>query len=211
MTETITGLFDTYQHASEAVGRLESAGVPHSDISIVASNADDTWQGTDRADQTTTTGAGTGATAGTVLGGGAGLLAGLGMLAIPGVGPVVAAGWLVATITGAGVGAAAGGLLGSLTGHGVQDEHAHVYAEGVRRGGSLVTARVADDKVTTARSILTTGNAVDPTARRAAYQQQGWTGFDDKAPAYTRDEVAQERLRYNADPRTPTTGTGTGL
>lgn len=198
MTQTVTGLFDTYQQAAAAVGRLESAGIPHGDISIVASNAEDSWttQNGPNADQTTTTGAGTGATAGVVIGGGAGLLAGLGLMAIPGIGPVVAAGWLVSTLAGAGVGAAAGGLLGSLVGSGVSEEHAHVYAEGVRRGGSLVTARVPDDKAVVARSILTQGNAVDPTARRAAYEQEGWTGFDQNAPVYTRDEIERERLRY---------------
>lgn len=68
-----------------------------------------------------------------MLGGGAGLLAGLSSLAIPGVGPVVAAGWLITTLTGAGVGAAAGGLLGSLTGAGVEEAGAKGYAE---RGGN---------------------------------------------------------------------------
>ena len=194
MTQTITGLFDTYYHAANAVRELERIGVPHGDVSIVASQADHEG-GLDgpAVDQTTATGAGTGATAGTVLGGGAGLLAGLGMLAIPGVGPVVAAGWLVATLTGAGIGAAAGGLLGSLTGAGVSDQDAHVYAEGVRRGGSLVTARVPDDQAATARSILSGGNAVDPAQRRSQYETAGWTGFDPAAPAYTREEVARER------------------
>ncbi len=200
MTQTITGLFDTYAHASSAVAQLESMGVPHGDISIVASNADDTYasRGTTDDDQTSTA-AGTGATAGTVIGGGAGLLAGLGLMAIPGVGPVVAAGWLVATITGAGIGAAAGGLAGSLTGAGVSEEHAHVYAEGVRRGGSLVTAKVSDTLATQARSLLTQGAAVDPDARRAAYQSEGWTGFDQDAPAYTQDEVQRERARYSTN------------
>jgi hypothetical protein len=67
-------------------------------------------------------------------------------MAIPGVGPVVAAGWLAATTLGAVTGAvacgAAGGLIGALTDSGVPEEHAHVYAEGVRRGGTLVTARL---------------------------------------------------------------------
>jgi hypothetical protein len=84
------------------------------------------------------TGAETGAGVGTAVGGAAGLLAGLGLLAIPGVGPVVAAGWLVATAVGAVAGAATGGLIGGLTGAGVSEDDAHVYAEGVRRGGSLV-------------------------------------------------------------------------
>src|SRR3954469_13886583 len=155
MSIVVTRLFDTYEQAAQAVAELESSGVPHSDISIVANNAEGRLGDSSRSTITSSaadvdrdhdagTGAGTGATIGTVLGGGAGLLAGLGMLAIPGVGPVVAAGWLIATLAGAGVGAAAGGLLGSLTGAGVSEQEAHVYAEGVRRGGTLVTVRTSE-------------------------------------------------------------------
>lgn len=97
------------------------------------------------ADKATASGIGTGASLGTVLGGGAGLLAGIGSLAIPGVGPIVAAGWLIATLTGAGVGAAAGGLLGSLTGAGVDEADAKGYADHVGRGGTLVTVRASDE------------------------------------------------------------------
>src|SRR5258708_815427 len=140
MSTIITRLFDTYEHASLAVTELETAGIPHSAISLVANNADDRYTSVVPTSHTSDAGtaAGTGATIGTVLGGGAGLLAGLGMLAIPGIGPVVAAGWLVATAVGAGVGAASGGLIGSLVGAGVSENEAHVYAEGVRRGGTLV-------------------------------------------------------------------------
>ncbi len=214
MTQTITGLFDTYEDASRAVSSLESAGVPHGDVSIVANNSHSRWadQGGRVAETPASAGAGTGATAGTVLGGGAGLLAGLGLLAIPGVGPVVAAGWLVATVTGAGLGAAAGGLLGGLTGAGVSHEDAQVYAEGVRRGGTLVTARVADDKVAAARSVLERG-AVDPAQRRTAYQAAGWTGYDPSAPDYTADQIERERTGLGTTGGVGgTTGiTGTGV
>lgn len=194
MTQTVTGLFDTYEAASAAVSQLESKGVPHSEISIVSNNANDRWSSDDDrvVDQTTANATGTGATAGTVIGGGAGLLAGLGLLAIPGVGPIVAAGWLVATATGAGIGAAAGGLLGALTGAGVSHEDAHVYAEGVRRGGSLVSARVSDDMASAARAVLQQG-AVDPAKRRTDYEAAGWTGFDPDAPHYTADEIERDR------------------
>jgi hypothetical protein len=83
-------------------------------------------------------GAGKGAGIGAGLGGAAGLLAGLGLLAIPGLGPVFAAGWLAATAVGAAAGAATGGLVGALTEAGVSKEDAPLYAEGVRRGGTLV-------------------------------------------------------------------------
>ncbi|WP_245614873.1 general stress protein [Muricoccus aerilatus] len=126
-------------------------------------------------------GAGTGATIGTVLGGGAGLLAGIGALAIPGIGPIVAAGWLVAALTGAGAGAAAGGLLGSLTGAGVEERDAHVYSEGVRRGGSLVTVRTDDARAAEAEAIMVRYNPVDATSREADYRAGGWTTYQGDA------------------------------
>lgn len=194
---TITALYDTYESATSAVRDLEAAGVPHSDISIVASNADSRHGGHSDAGEDAGTGAGIGA----AVGGLGGLLTGLGIMAIPGVGPVVAAGWLAATavgaITGAAVGGAAGGLIGSLTEAGVPEKDAHVYAEGVRRGGTLVTARVDDARAAEANAILQRYKAVDPAARGAAYRESGWQSFDTGAQPYTADEVARERARYN--------------
>ncbi len=154
---TIAHVYPTYAEAARVVSALESAGIPHSDISIVSgdksySSSNHGYGTTGTAtgmtsgdpEQGAATGAGTGATLGTVLGGGAGLLAGIGALAIPGLGPIVAAGWLVAALTGAGVGAAAGSLLGSLTGAGISEADAQTYQEGVNSGGTLVTVR-ADD------------------------------------------------------------------
>lgn len=186
MSIIITRLFDTYEHASTAVNDLESNGIPHANISLVANNQDDRNAHAVPAGTTSNTGAGagTGATLGTVLGGGAGLLAGLGMLAIPGVGPVVAAGWLIATAVGAGVGAAGGGLLGSLVGAGVSESDAHVYAEGVRRGGTLVTVRADEGQGTMVERVLDSHNAVDTTTRGDEYRAEGWSRFDETAPAY---------------------------
>src|SRR6476620_7627665 len=132
--KTITGLFDNYDDANEAVRELEGTGVSRSDISIVASNSTGWYkEETSEAGEDAAAGAGVGA----VLGGAGGLLTGLGLMAIPGVGPVVAAGWLAATaagaIAGGAVGAAAGGIVGAMTANGVPERDAHVYAEGVRR------------------------------------------------------------------------------
>ena len=150
------------------------------------------------------TGAGAGASIGTIIGGGAGLLAGIGALAIPGVGPVIAAGWLIATLTGAGAGAAAGGLLGSLTGAGVPEDNAHVYAEGVRRGSTLVTVRADDNKVSEAESIMARYMPVDIAQRGAGYRADGgWDRFDETRGTMTPEELAAERARV-----TTTTGTG---
>src|SRR5271169_6957019 len=96
------------------------AGVPHSDISIVSNNVDNRYT-KDRPTHAAED-AGKGAGIGAAVGGIGGLLTGLGLLAIPGVGPVVAAGWLVATAAGAAAGAATGGLVGVLTEAGISKE-----------------------------------------------------------------------------------------
>ncbi len=165
---TIAHTYSSYSEATNVVNALESAGIPHSDISIVS--GDKTVGSTDGGTATgmtsgdpaqgASTGAGTGATLGTVLGGGAGLLAGIGSLAIPGIGPIVAAGWLVAALTGAGVGAAAGGLVGSLTGAGVSEADAQTYQQHVNEGGTLVTARVDDGQAAQVEQMMSTGGAM---------------------------------------------------
>ena len=202
MTQTVTGLFDTYADAQRVVQDLEASGIAHRDISIVANNAEGEHNHlNDKRTNEAGPDAGRGAGIGATVGGVGGLLAGLGLLAIPGLGPVVAAGWLASTLVGAGVGAvvgtAAGGLVGALTHAGVPEQDAHVYAEGVRRGGSLVTAKVDDASAPMARNLLTGGRAVDLDSRRRAYGDEGWSRFDDTAPAYTSDQVLAERQRYN--------------
>jgi uncharacterized protein (TIGR02271 family) len=189
MNKTITAFFEKYEDAAEAVSRLEAGGVPHRDISLVANNEGDrysshasrTFDGTNHDNDDDThadDGAGTGATLGTLAGGGAGALAGLGMLAIPGFGPVVAAGWLVSTLVGAGAGAALGGLAGSLVGAGVPEHDAHAYAEGVRRGGALVTVRATDAEVDRIVDILDDEGTVDLDDRQSSWRSEGWTGSD---------------------------------
>lgn len=192
---TVTGLFDDYTDASSAVSELEAIGVPSNDISIVSNNGDRRHGESNAAE-----GAGTGAGIGAVVGGAGGLLTGLGLMAIPGVGPVVAAGWLAATAAGAAAGAvaggAAGGIIGGLTNSGVPERDAHFYAEGVRRGGTLVTAKVDEALAPEAEAILKRSNWVDPTERRTAYEKQGWTRFDDTLAPYNAEQIEQERLRY---------------
>ena len=182
---------------------LEAAGVPHSDISIVANNSDE-WYGNDKngmidrdhdGKDDRAEGARTGAGIGAGVGGAAGLLTGLGLLAIPGVGPVVAAGWLVATAVGAAAGAATGGIVGGLIEMGVSKEDADVYAEGVRRGGTLVSARVADTSAAQYEAVLDR-SAVNIQDRGAAYRKAGWSTFDPAATPYGADQVRKERQTY---------------
>jgi hypothetical protein len=200
MTRTVSALFDTYAAASSAVSALEAAGIPHSDISIVANNSDN-WHNGDKTSEAADD-AGKGAGIGAAVGGLGGLLTGLGLMAIPGVGPVVAAGWLVSTaagaVAGAALGGAAGGIIGGLTEAGVPERDAHVYAEGVRRGGTLVTARVDDARASAAQAILDRNKAVNLAARGDAYRANGWSTFDPAAPAYSAEEVARERARYTS-------------
>lgn len=215
MTRLITRLYDSFFDAQHAVIELERAGVPHGDISVV-SNRTDTHHATGvhvRAPREHTAGeaaaadAGVGAAAGAFVGGAGGVLAGLGLLAIPGLGPVVAAGWLataaIGAVVGAAVAGAAGGIIGAMTNAGVSEAEAHVYAEGVRRGGTLVTARVPNDLYLAAEGALNRLPAVDVGQRGALYRERGWDRFDPNAPAYTDEEIAAERARYGAAYRDP--------
>jgi hypothetical protein len=201
MTVTISRLYDRYAEAERAVTALESAGIPNSDISIVANNSDE-WYSSGKKDRDRdgvddrAESAGKGAGIGAGLGGAAGLLAGLGLLAIPGLGPVVAAGWLAATAVGAAAGAATGGIIGALTEAGVSEEDAHTYAGGVRRGGTLVTARVPDADRAKLDAILDQ-SSVNIRDRRAMWQKSGWQRFDPESKPYGVEEVRRERQLYS--------------
>jgi uncharacterized membrane protein len=154
----ISAFFDTYDEAARAVQRLEAAQVPNFEISLVSNNVDDAYSRhavhSHEDEKASVEFAGPTAAAGTVAGAGAGLLAGLGTVAVPGFGPVIAAGWIVSTLVGAGAGAAVGGLAGALADAGLSDEEAEDYAEGVRRGGALVTVKVDEAQVERIVSIL---------------------------------------------------------
>jgi len=189
MSKIITRLFDHFSDAERAVVELERVGVPHGDISLVShQDGHDHDHLKVREPHDNTAGeaaskdAGAGAAVGGAVGAAGGVLAGLGLLAIPGLGPVVAAGWLASTAVGALVGGAvggtAGGIVGALTNAGVSREEADVYAEGVRRGGTLVSAKVADDKLAGAEAAINSIPHVDITARRTLYRDSGWTHFD---------------------------------
>lgn len=182
---TITRAYDSHDDAKIVVNELENAGIPTADISLIANRS----VSEDYADENA---AGEGAGIGAAVGGGAGLLAGLGMMAIPGLGPIVAAGWLASTALGAAAGAAAGGLLGALVDGGESEDRAHVYAESVRRGSTLVTVRTQDANVATVERVMDGHNPFDPVVRRAEYGEEGWTGFDVDDESF---EEKQDRRR----------------
>lgn len=195
---TVTALFDTYDHAASAVRALKDAGSSSADISLIANNVSGDVVTSN--DMDAGEGAAAGAGVGAVAGGGAGLLAGLGTIAIPGIGPVLAGGWLLATavgaLAGAAIGGATGGLLGALANAGVPEEEAHVYAEGVRRGGTLVSVRAEDSRADIIAAILHNSAGVDLDRRRSDYIAEGWGGFDEDAPAYSEEQIRDYRTAY---------------
>ena len=211
MVKTIVGSFDGYDAAQTAVRDLINDGFMARDISILASGK----AGLEHSDEgvtvtDTASGTATGALTGGVVGGAAGLAVGLLGLAIPGIGPIIAAGPLVATLSGAGVGALAGGLIGALTEAGVPEDHASFYAESVRRGGTLVTVRADSARAERAAEIMRDHGAVDLDARVSRWRENGWNGWVASGLPYTVEEAERERRLYgeHADPLTglPMTG-----
>ena len=158
---------------------------------------DTTTDNTDSVGDGTAAGAGIGA----VLGGIGGLLLGLGTLVIPGIGPVLAAGPLVGALAGAGVGAVTGGVVGALVDLGIPEEHAQYYAEGVRRGGTLVVVRAADEMANRAADIMNNFDPVDIDKQAGIWRDNdNWTRFDETAEPLTHD-----RMEFNRE-EIPVTG-----
>ncbi len=195
--QTITKVYDTYSKARSAVDELETAGIPMSEISVLANRDESETFGEIK--KTTEVGVGAGA----AIGGTAGLLAGLGAVAVPGLGPVMAAGWLASAALGAIAGGATGGIVGSLISAGVPVEDANVYSEAVRRGGTLVSVEAEDHNVAMVQSILGNYIPLDPVTQGAAYRNAGWNTFDPDAGPYESIRVAAARAPP-APPPTPT-------
>ncbi len=210
MAKTIVGLFDDFAHAQQVVRDLVDHGFRREDISLIANDAarehsttlglsDNTAAVADDTASDTMKGAGIGAG----IGGVAGLLVGLGALAIPGVGPIIAAGPIASALAGAGIGAVAGGLIGALTNLGVPEEEAHVYAEGVRRGGTLVAVKSSDEDADKAADIMSRHNPVDIDRRSTMYRENDWKGFSHEAEPYRHEDIHAERERVGNVERVP--------
>jgi uncharacterized protein (TIGR02271 family) len=177
MTKTVIGTYRDLDSALNVVNRLVDAGFHRNSISVIANDPDEKYAAyvdQDAAMDDTAKGAGFGA----AIGGLGGLLLGLGALAIPGVGPVIAAGPLAAALAGAGIGAVTGGIIGALIDLGIPEESAHVYAESVRRGHVLVAAQVADDRADEATRIMQHTGLIDIEREADTWRSSGWKGFD---------------------------------
>lgn len=191
--KTLVGTYNSIQVAHDVSNDLINAGYSRNDISIVANDQNNEYAGyigdgfVDSGDDVAK-GAGLGA----AIGGLGGLLVGLGALAIPGVGPVIAAGPLLAALTGAGVGAVTGGIVGALVDMGIPDEEAHIYSEGLRRGNVLVIAQVPDTSASAVTRIMERPGLVDIHREAETWRSSGWKGFDSDA----RDETFTRNSGY---------------
>ncbi|MFH5185792.1 general stress protein [Paenibacillus sp. TAB 01] len=144
--QKIIGVFQTEGEAIQAVDALKKQGYRSDEISIVAKNKDDVAAIEKETGTKAPEGLAAGAATGGILGGTAGLLAGLGLLAIPGIGPILAAGPIAATLTGLAVGAGAGGIVGGLVGLGIPEDEANRYNDYVNNGHILVMVDAQADK-----------------------------------------------------------------
>jgi uncharacterized protein (TIGR02271 family) len=210
--QTLVALYHDFDDAQRAVDALVRGGVDRTMISLVANNTTGEYSDYLNADYdsedavTAEEGAAFGAASGGIIG----ALAGLGALAIPGIGPVIAAGPLIAALTGGAVGALAGAPTGGLIAgliktHHMDAEDAEVYAEGVRRGETLLTVQVEDADVSRTRDILNQYNPTDVHGEASNWRSQGWSKFDESTTANP-DDVKT----YRSSRTSSSTGLGAG-
>src|ERR1700681_1048728 len=158
----VFGIYKSSAEAESAVDRLSSAGFSHNDISVLLpdtqSSKEFAHEKNTKAPEGTTTGVATGG----VVGGTLGLLAGIGALAIPGLGPFIAAGPIMASLAGLGVGGAVGGLIGALVGMGIPEYEAKRYEGRVKNGGVLLSVHCdRSDEISRAKDLLQQTGAED--------------------------------------------------
>ena len=174
----VFGLFDTRIELESAIDALRVDGFRESDMSALLPDAGSTKQVAHEKHTKAPEGALVGATAGGAVGGTLGLLLGLGAIAIPGVGPFIAAGPIMAALAGAGVGGAVGTLTGALVGMGIPEYEAKRYESFLNKGGSLLSVHCDDgDWAKRARTILDRCGAkgIDKTSEAAGNTKDSGT------------------------------------
>jgi hypothetical protein len=152
----VFGIYATAAQAERAVDALIAAGFSNSDISVLLPDTDGSAHAfAHQKDTKAPEGTAVGVTAGGAIGGVLGVLAGIGALAIPGVGPLIAAGPIMAGLAGLGVGGAVGGLVGALMGMGIPEYEAKRYEGRVKGGGTLLSVHCdTADQISRAKNIL---------------------------------------------------------
>lgn len=204
--KTVVGLYNNIVDARNAIDDLVRSGFNREDISLIASNrwADerqtmavvdgdhDTVIDSDHLGSDVVAGAATGG----AVGGLGGVLLGLGALAIPGVGPIIAAGPLVAGLAGAGIGAAVGGLVGALVNWGVPTTDAELYTESVRRGSILVGLKTDESRAERAAGIMNRYDPIDIERRSEYWRSTGWMGYDASSAEWSPEQMDADQLNY---------------
>jgi hypothetical protein len=160
--KAVFGIYTTVAAADSATDQLVRSGFPSADVSaLLPENLGSKPIGTEKATKAPE-GAATGAGSGAVLGGALGLLAGIGALAIPGVGPLIAAGPIMATLAGVGVGGAVGGFTGALIGLGIPEYEAKRYEGRLKKGAILLSVHCdTSDEIKRAKEIMKNSGAED--------------------------------------------------
>jgi len=158
----VFGIYHTREEASNAVDQLRSAGFRNTDISALLPENQGTKDFAHEKNTKAPEGTATGAASGAVVGGALGWLAGIGALAIPGIGPFIAAGPIMGAMAGAGAGAVTGGLIGALTGLGMPEYEAKRYEGRIKAGGILISVHCdSSDWVSRAKQLLEETGAHD--------------------------------------------------
>jgi uncharacterized membrane protein len=183
MEHTVIGLFEDFETARKVVHDFANRGYEPEQISIVSRDTgeefsaeaemDDYKDAKGRVDSERMEAAGVGS----IVGGSLGLLAGLASLAIPGIGPAIAAGPIIAGVLGLTAGVAAGGLVGWLSKLGVKPEYAERYAEGVRRGGALVVVHTETVQAEKAWKLMRVHGALDIEDRDDDMGPEDWKTY----------------------------------
>jgi len=159
---SVFGIYSSVTHAETAVDRLMSIGFSSSDISVLLPDFHSTRDFAHEKETKAPEGTATGVAAGGILGGTLGLLVGIGSLAIPGLGPFIAAGPIMGALAGIGAGGAVGGILGALVGMGIPEYEAKRYEGHVKSGGVLLSVHCnTSDEIKSAKDLLETTGAQD--------------------------------------------------
>jgi hypothetical protein len=170
----VFGIYTSVEHAERAVDTLIAAGFANSAISVLTPDTGSTRDFAHHKDTKAPEGAAAGVTTGGVIGGTLGVLAGVGALAIPGVGPFIAAGPIMAGLAGLGIGGAVGGLVGALVGMGIPEYEAKRYEGHVKNGGTLLSVHCdTSDQVSRAKDMLKSTGATDISSTRESAAATG--------------------------------------
>jgi hypothetical protein len=207
---TVVGVFDSETDAENCVRELRDIGFRAGDISLVTKDrraraAGRRLRGRGERRAAEGTSIAENVAGGALFGGLGGLLISLAAIAIPGVGPIVAAGPLATTLAGAGIGAVGGGIIGAIRNAGVPEDEANVYAESIRRGATLVAVHCGVETCGRAREIMNRHHAVDIDERARHYRENGWRRFDESAGEYETETTSRTAETRN-NVTTPSSG-----